>query len=92
VRFTSVGHGGRYQPRNIGAVWIETASGEFVKTIYQRILQLRAETELALGDRFDRLAFNDFLLDQGLLTPDQLAIAVREELVPARRPDTGEDG
>src|SRR5690606_21653748 len=52
---------------------------------YNRIMQLRAETELALGDRFDRQAFNDFLLDQGLLPPDLLARAVREEFIPAHR-------
>jgi uncharacterized protein (DUF885 family) len=52
---------------------------------YSRLQQLRAETELALGDRFDRKAFNDFLLDQGLLPPDLLAKAVREEFVPARK-------
>ena len=52
---------------------------------YARIMQLRAETELALGDKFDRLAFNNFLLDQGLLPPDLLAKAVREEFVPAQR-------
>ena len=52
---------------------------------YTRILQLRAETELALGDRFDRQAFNDFLLDQGLLPPDLLAQAVREVFVPAQK-------
>lgn len=51
---------------------------------YTRILELRAETELALGDKFDRLAFNNFLLDQGLLPPDQLAKAVRERFVPAQ--------
>jgi len=33
VAFTSVGPGGRYAPRNCGAVWIEDASGKFVKTI-----------------------------------------------------------
>lgn len=52
---------------------------------YSRIEQLRAETELALGDRFDRKAFNDFLLDQGLLPPDLLARAVREQFVPAQK-------
>ncbi len=52
---------------------------------YTRILQLRMETELALGERFDRLAYNNFLLDQGLLPPDQLAKAVRENFVPAQR-------
>ena len=52
---------------------------------YSRILQLRAETELALGDKFSRRRFNDFLLDQGLLPPDLLAKAVREEFVPSQR-------
>ncbi|MDD9933201.1 MAG: DUF2271 domain-containing protein [Myxococcales bacterium] len=33
VRFTSVSPGGRYAPRNIGAIWIETGSGQFVKTL-----------------------------------------------------------
>jgi uncharacterized protein (DUF885 family) len=51
---------------------------------YARILELRAETELALGDKFDRLAFNNFLLDQGMLPPDLLARAVREQFVPAQ--------
>lgn len=52
---------------------------------YTRILQLRAETELALGARFDRLAFNNFLLGQGLLPPELLAKAVREQFIPAQR-------
>ncbi len=52
---------------------------------YARILQLRAETEVALGAKFDRMAFNNFLLDQGLLPPDLLAKAVREEFVLAQR-------
>jgi uncharacterized protein (DUF885 family) len=52
---------------------------------YSRILQLRAETEVALGAKFDRLAFNNFLLDQGLLPPDLLAKAVREEFVPREK-------
>ncbi|MFE0501166.1 DUF885 domain-containing protein [Lysobacter soli] len=51
---------------------------------YTRILELRMETEIALGDKFDRLAFNNFLLDQGLLPPDLLAKAVREQFIPAR--------
>jgi uncharacterized protein (DUF885 family) len=51
---------------------------------YSRILQLRAETEVALGDKFDRMAFNNFLLDQGLLPPDLLAKAVHEEFIPAQ--------
>jgi uncharacterized protein (DUF885 family) len=52
---------------------------------YSRILELRMETELALGEKFDRLAFNNFLLDQGMLPPGLLAQAVRERFVPARR-------
>lgn len=51
---------------------------------YTRLLQLRTETELALGPRFERLAFNDFLLDQGLLPPTLLDKAVREQFVPAQ--------
>lgn len=49
---------------------------------YTRILQLRAETQAALGDRFDRKAFNDFLIAQGLLPPDLLAEAVRTRFIP----------
>ncbi len=26
-------YGGRYQPKNIGAIWIETAAGQYVKTV-----------------------------------------------------------
>ncbi|GHA82056.1 DUF885 domain-containing protein [Cognatilysobacter bugurensis] len=52
---------------------------------YSKILALRAETELALGDAFDRQAFNDFLLDQGLLPPDLLAQAVRERFIPEQK-------
>lgn len=52
---------------------------------YSRILELRMETEIALGDKFDRLAFNNYLLDQGMLPPDLLAKAVREDFVPAQK-------
>ena len=52
---------------------------------YTRILQLRAETEVALGAKFDRLAFNNFLLGQGLLPPELLARAVREQFIPAQK-------
>jgi uncharacterized protein (DUF885 family) len=52
---------------------------------YTRILELRMRTELALGKQFDRKAFNNFLLDQGLLPPDQLAKAVEEQFVPAQK-------
>jgi hypothetical protein len=52
---------------------------------YSRIMELRMRTELALGAKFDRLKFNNFLLDQGLLPPDQLQSAVDEVFVPSQR-------
>nr|WP_315383512.1 DUF885 domain-containing protein [uncultured Sphingomonas sp.] len=52
---------------------------------YTRLLQLRVETELALGTRFDRLAFNNFVIGLGLLPPDLVARAVRETFIPAQR-------
>ncbi|MDE2054393.1 MAG: DUF885 domain-containing protein [Xanthomonadaceae bacterium] len=50
---------------------------------YSRILQLRARTEIALGSKFDLQQFNDFILSQGLLPPDQLAEAVDKQFIPA---------
>ena len=52
---------------------------------YARLMELRVETELALGDRFDRLAFNNFLLDQGRLPPNQMAEAVRTQFIPLQQ-------
>ncbi|MBN6102052.1 DUF885 domain-containing protein [Xanthomonas sp. CFBP 8703] len=48
---------------------------------YSRIMELRMRTELALGAKFDRLKFNNFLLDQGLLPPDQLQAAVETQFI-----------
>ena len=50
---------------------------------YSRILQLRAHTEMALGNQFNLQQFNDFLLAQGLLPPDELAEAVDKQFIPA---------
>ena len=50
---------------------------------YQRLLELRARTELTLGARFNRQRFHDFVLAQGVLPPDLLAKAVQDEFVPA---------
>ena len=33
IDFKSVSLGGQYSPRNVGAVWVETGSGTFVKTL-----------------------------------------------------------
>jgi hypothetical protein len=43
------------------------------------------QTEIALGAKFDRLAFNNFVIDQGLLPPEQLAEAVRHDFIPAQQ-------
>ena len=48
---------------------------------YQRLMETRQAAQLALGDRFDRMAFNDFVLAQGLLPPKLLRAAVMAEFV-----------
>jgi len=53
---------------------------------YRRLLETRQSAELALGERFDRKAFHDFVLAQGLLPPALLKEAVMEGFVGARRP------
>ena len=45
-------------------------------------MELRQETERALGPKFDRRSYHDFLLAQGLLPPSLLRKAVFEEFVP----------
>jgi hypothetical protein len=52
---------------------------------YQRLMETRQAAEVALRHDFDRKAFNDFVLDQGLLPPALLRKAVMEEFVPAHR-------
>jgi uncharacterized protein (DUF885 family) len=46
---------------------------------YTRWLELRSRAEFALGKRFNRQGYHDFILSQGLLPPDVLAKAVMEE-------------
>lgn len=48
---------------------------------YEKLLQLRATTELKLKDQFKQKDFHDFILSQGLLPPDLLAKAVSEEFL-----------
>jgi uncharacterized protein (DUF885 family) len=43
---------------------------------YVRLMQLRQETEIKMGAKFDRRAFHDFVLAQGLLPPKVLREAV----------------
>jgi hypothetical protein len=54
-------------------------------TGYQRLMELRADTERLLGGGFDRKAFHDFILAQGLLPPRLVRKAVIEEHIPAQR-------
>jgi hypothetical protein len=50
---------------------------------YTRLMELRTATEITLGKKFDRQAFNDFVIGEGLLPPELLAQAVREKFIPA---------
>lgn len=52
---------------------------------YMRLQQTRMNTELALGKDFNRQAFNDFVIGQGLLPPEQLAEAVRTHFIPSQK-------
>ena len=52
---------------------------------YRKLIDLRVETELALGAKFDEKAFNDFLLSQGIIPLELIAKAVREEFIPSQR-------
>jgi hypothetical protein len=51
---------------------------------YSRLMELRTETEVTLGAKFDRYAFNNFIIGQGLLPPDLIQEAVRNEFVPSQ--------
>ena len=52
---------------------------------YSKLNALRARTEIALAKHFDRLAYHDFLVGQGLLPFDLIEKAVMQEFVPSRR-------
>jgi hypothetical protein len=52
---------------------------------YTKLLQLRKDTEAALGAKFDQKKFHDFILLQGLLPPDLMRKAVMEDFVPSQK-------
>jgi len=52
---------------------------------YSKLNALRAKTELALPGQFEKLAYHDFIIGQGLLPFDLLEKAVMQEFVPAQR-------
>ena len=54
---------------------------------YQRLMETRQAAEVALRKKFDRQAFNDFVLAQGLVPPALLRKAVMEEFVPTQGKD-----
>jgi hypothetical protein len=52
---------------------------------YTKLLQLRKDTETALGPKFDQHKFHDFILGQGLLPPDLMRKAVTEDFIPSAK-------
>jgi hypothetical protein len=52
---------------------------------YQRLLEIRTDAERALGPRFNRHKYHDFLLAQGLLPPSLLRKAVFDDFVPSQK-------
>ena len=52
---------------------------------FTRLLELRHETEQALGAKFDAMRFHDFLLAQGLLPPGLMKKAVEEHFIPQEK-------
>jgi uncharacterized protein (DUF885 family) len=54
---------------------------------YQRLMETRQAAEVALRKKFDRQAFNDFVLAQGLVPPALLRKAVMQEFVPSQLKD-----
>lgn len=51
---------------------------------YQQLMELRTDVERKLGEKFDRQAFHDFLLAQGLLPPALMRKAVMDGFVVPR--------
>jgi uncharacterized protein (DUF885 family) len=51
-------------------------------------MQMKAETEMALGKKFNRQRYHDFILAQGLLPPAVIGRVVREQFVEAERTRT----
>jgi uncharacterized protein (DUF885 family) len=51
---------------------------------YQRLMETREAAEVALRQKFNRQAFNDFVLAQGLVPPVLLRKAVMQEFVPSQ--------
>jgi len=51
---------------------------------YTKLIELRKDTEKALGAKFNQKQFHDFILAQGLLPPDLMRNATTEDFIPAQ--------
>src|ERR1039458_5204831 len=51
---------------------------------FTKLIELRENTEKALGPKFNEKKFHDFILAQGLLPPDLMRKAVMDDFVPAQ--------
>ncbi len=51
---------------------------------YTKLMELRADTEITLGKKFNRQAFNDFVIGQGLLPPALLRESVQTQFIPSQ--------
>jgi len=52
---------------------------------YTKLIELREDTEKALGRKFNQKLFHDFILAQGLLPPDLIRKAIMDDLIPAQQ-------
>ncbi|MGA6986670.1 MAG: DUF885 domain-containing protein [Terriglobales bacterium] len=52
---------------------------------YTKLIELREDTEKALGPKFNQKRFHDFILAQGLLPPDLIRKAIMDDLIPAQQ-------
>jgi uncharacterized protein (DUF885 family) len=55
---------------------------------FTKLMDLRKETEAALGAKFNQKRFHDFILVQGLLPPDLMRKAVLDDFVPSQGPSS----
>ena len=56
---------------------------------YVQLRAIRSQAEVVLGKNFNLMAFNDFVLDQGLIPPKLLKDAVVKEFVPSQLAKSG---
>jgi hypothetical protein len=62
------------------------APGQAISYFYgfTKLLELRKDTEAALGPKFNQKKFHDFILAQGLLPPDLMRKAVMDHFIPSQ--------